>query len=260
MQSARIPTAETAPRPTSAQRATPLPPGWYPLRALRALRALVANPDETQHVFTIIESLSGHAPLRVLARFEASESGRKLLAERADILPLLANRARLRAMPEGSLAHAYLAFLDREKISADGLVQASHDGETGNFERGAAFEYVGDRLRDTHDLWHAVTGYQGDVYGETALLAFSVAMTKNPGVALIVLASLVEARDPALVRLVVGAFRAGRRAEWLPAVAWEELLPLPLAEVRARLRIAPAPAYEPVRTSDLRATGQLAPA
>jgi ubiquinone biosynthesis protein COQ4 len=163
-------------------------------------------------------------------------------------------------MPEGSLAHAYLAFVEREQISADGLVQASRDGETGNFQRGPSFEYVGDRLRDTHDLWHAVTGYQGDVYGETALLAFSVAMTKNPGVALIVLASLAEARDPALLRLVVGAFRAGRRAEWLPAVPWEELLALPLEEVRARLRIEPAPAYEPVRTSDLREAGQLAPA
>jgi ubiquinone biosynthesis protein COQ4 len=260
MQSAQTPTAETAPRTAGPHRATPLPPGWYPLRALRALRALVANPDDTQHVFTIIESLSGHAPLRVLRRFEASASGRKLLDERADILPLLADRARLRAMPEGSLAHAYLAFLDREKITPDGLVQASQDGETGNFARGPAFEYVGDRLRDTHDLWHAVTGYQGDVYGETALLAFSVAMTKNPGVALIVLASLVEARDLALLRLVAGAVQAGRRAEWLPAVAWEELLELPLSEVRARLRIEPAPAYEPVRTSDLRATGQLAPA
>src|SRR6185436_12593440 len=104
-------------------------PGFYPLRALAALRELVRNPDDTRHVFTVIESLSGQAPLRLLARFRKSESGQRLLASRAQVLPLLRDRGRLERMPEGSLGRAYLAFLDREKISAEGLVQASIDGE-----------------------------------------------------------------------------------------------------------------------------------
>jgi ubiquinone biosynthesis protein COQ4 len=252
------PSASPSTGSASPSRAEPLAPGWYPRRTFRALRALVANPDDTRHVFTIIESLSGHAPLRVLARFRASESGRRLLETRAQILPILRDRTKLEAMPKGSLAHAYLAFLDREKITADGLVQASVDGETGVFTRGGDFEYVGDRLRDTHDLWHAVSGYHGDVRGETALLAFSVAQTKNPGVALIVAAGLLKAHDLELFGLVRRAFVNGRQAEWLPAVEWELLLPLPVEEVRRRLRVELAPKYEPVRTSDLRATGQLA--
>ncbi len=235
-------------------------PVFQPVRAFRALRALIANPDDTRHVFTIIESLSGRAPLRVLARFQASESGRRLLETRADILPLLKDRAALERMPRGSLAHAYLAFIDREKITADGLVEASVRGETGAFRLGSEFEYVSTRLRDTHDLWHAASGYQGDVVGETALLAFSVAQTKNPGVALIVLAALLKAQDAELLALVTRAYRDGARAEWLPALEWEALLPLPLEVVRERVRMRPAPTYEPVRTSDLRMTGELAPA
>lgn len=271
MQSA--PTTESTARTTTAARAPstaptsqtvgsaqvdPTCPPLDPRRALRALRELLANPDDTRHVFTIIDSLSGRAPLRAFARFRASESGQRLLARRSDILPLLRDRAALERMPKGSLAHAYLAFLDREKITADGLVEASREGETGALRLGSEFEYMGDRLRDTHDLWHAVSGYQGDVVGETALLAFSVAQTKNPGVALIVLAALVKALDPGLLALVTRAFLDGRHAEWLPAVEWEELLPLPVEEVRARLRMSQAPAYEPVRTADLRATGELA--
>ena len=31
------------------------------------------------------------------------------------------------------------------------------------------------RMRDTHDLWHAATGYKGDVVGELAVLAFTLA-------------------------------------------------------------------------------------
>jgi ubiquinone biosynthesis protein COQ4 len=240
-------------------RPEPLPPGFYPLRALAALRELVENPDDTRHVFTIIESLSGRAPLRVLARFRDSESGRRLLASRAQILPILRDRAALERMPAGSLAHAYLAFIDREQISADGLVQASIDGYRGVFER-SDLQFVGDRLRDTHDLWHTVTGYQGDLYGETALLAFSGAQTTNPGVALIVLTALLRARDAKLFRLVFAGLTSATLAEWLPAVEWEELLPLPLDEVRRRLRVELAPSYEPVRTADLRMAGELAPA
>lgn len=233
---------------------------FRPRRAWRALRDLVANPDDTAQVFTIIESLSGHAPRRVMERFREDPAGRRLLASRADILSILRDRPALERMPAGSLAHAYLRFLDREGITADGLVEASETGATGAFAIGGDFEYVSDRLRDTHDLWHAATGYQGDVVGETALLAFSVAQTKNPGVALIVLTALLRAHDPALTKLVTDAFRDGQRAVWLPSVEWEALLPLPLAEVRRRLRVSAAPAYEPVRTSDLRAAGELAAA
>lgn len=230
-------------------------PRLQPMRALRALHELVQNPDDTSKVFTVIESLSGRAPVRVLERFRLDPSGRRLLASRSDLLSLLRDRAALERMPEGSLAHAYLAFLDREGISADGLVAASEDGATGAFELGSDFEYVSDRMRDTHDLWHAVTGYQGDVVGELALLAFSVAQTKNPGVALIVMAGLAKARDPEVVKLVKDAFRDGLRAAWLPAVKWETLLARPLEEVRRELRITSAPAYTPVRSSELRETG-----
>lgn len=231
-----------------------------PRRALAALRKLIANPDDTSQVFTIIESLSGRAPLRVLRRFRKDPSGKRLLETRADIRPLLLDHAKLSRMPRGSLAEAYLAFLKREGITADGLVEASIQGESGAFGRDNDLSYLGDRMRDTHDLWHAVSGYQGDVVGETALLAFSVAQTRNPGVALIVLAALLKAHDAELLGLVVGAFRDGRRAAWLPAVAWEELLPLPLEEVRRRLNIDQAPAYVPTRTSEMRANGELAPA
>jgi ubiquinone biosynthesis protein COQ4 len=215
------------------------------VRALQALRDLVRNPNETHHVFTVIDSLSGAAPLHMLARFRASASGKRLLASRSDLLPLLRDRRALEALPDGSLGRAYLAFLDRERINAEGLVQASIEGRRA--QRSGDFEYVASRLRDTHDLWHAVSGYHGDLYGEVALLAFSCVQTRNPGIALIVLAGLLRARDPELFALVRRAIATARRAEWLPAVEWEQLLALPLDEVRRRLRVEPAPDYQQVR-------------
>ena len=223
-----------------------------PARALRALRRLSANPEDTAEVFTIIEALSGQAPLRVLARFQREAAGKALLARRPHVLSTLLDRAALEGMPPGSLAHAYLAFTQREGITADGLVQASVDGRSRELDPSSEFAFVSERLRDTHDLWHTVTGYQGDVVGEAALLAFTVAQLGNPGMAAIVLTALLQFRDLGFSRLMARAFLDGRRAAWLPTAHWEELLPLPLAQVRSVLRIAETPRYQPLRVSAIR--------
>jgi len=238
-----------------------LPPARLePLRALRALRELIKNPDDTSQVFTIIEAFSGGATARMLERFRSTESGRRILESRTSILTTIRDRAYLESLPDGSLGRAYLAFLDREGISADGLVEASIAGEQGYASEVQEVEAMKNRMRDTHDLWHAVTGYHGDVFGEASLLAFSVAQTRNPGIALIVFGAIVRAHDLELTKMIVRGYREGKRCAFLPSLEWEELLPLPLEEVRARLSIEPVPAYEPVRSGWLRETGELRPA
>lgn len=223
-----------------------------PMRALRALLRLSANPDDTAEVFTIIEALSGQAPLRTVARFQRDPLGRELLAERPQLLALLADRSLLESMPRGSLAQAYLAFIDREGITPDGLVQASVDGRTRQLEDDSDLTFITERIRDTHDLWHTVTGYQGDVVGEAALLSFNVAQLGNPGVAAIVAAALLQYREADFYRLIARAYVDGMRASWLASTHWESLLPLPLSQVRALLRVSPAPAYLQLRTRELR--------
>jgi ubiquinone biosynthesis protein COQ4 len=110
-------------------------------------------------------------------------------------------------------------------------------------------------MRDTHDLWHALTGYRGDVLGELALLAFSLSQHWNSAVGIIVAAGLLKGFGRADTGVVVDAFRRGGRAAWLPALEWESLLALPLEAVRARLGIEGAPEYQAMRTDDLRAIG-----
>jgi ubiquinone biosynthesis protein COQ4 len=230
-----------------------------PKRALKAMVALTENPDDTSQVFTIIESLSGHAPARMLRGFRDDANGRRLLAERPNLIAILADHERLGAMPAGSLAHAYLAFVQSEGITADGLVAASEAGELGIREAGSDLDYIASRMRDTHDLWHTVTGYQGDLIGEASLLGFSLAQTGNPGIAMIVLTGILRIRQLDAIGLIAGGTRRGMRARWLPALDWESLLPLPIETVRTLLGIELAPKYEPLRTSTLRAEGVLQP-
>jgi ubiquinone biosynthesis protein COQ4 len=232
---------------------------FAPRRALRAARILSADPDDLPQVFTIIESLSGNTLHRIYKRLTRAESGQRILATRPDIVKLLADRAALARLPEGSLGRAYLAFVEREKISADGIRDAGMKGMTNEIPLSDPYDYIHARMRDTHDLWHAAVGYHGDVLGETALLAFTFAQTHNPAIALIIGIGLFKTIGaPEARAVIIDGFRRGRAAAWLPAQEWESLLALPLSEVRSRLSLAVAPFYTQIRSSELKAQRALA--
>lgn len=228
---------------------------FQPLRAFRAARTLFADPDDLPQVFTIIEALSGTTLQRITRRFRADEGGRRLLANQPDLVEKLADRAALAQLPDGSFGRAYLEFVERENISAEGIRAAAAQG----MERPlpAPLDFISARMRDTHDLWHVVTGYSGDVLGETALLAFIFAQTWNPGVGLIIALGLAKtagaAQGGAARATIFDGFRRGRQTRWLPAVEWEELLALPLSEVRARLSAEAPAVYTPIRSAQLKA-------
>ena len=224
------------------------------LRAGRALATLLKDPDDLPQVFTLINALSGTAPHRLLFGFKRTASGTRLLRDQPDILPILANRAALKELPAGSLGRAYLAFVESEGITPQGIRDASDGVESYRFAS-PELEYLRCRMRDTHDLWHAVTGYRGDVLGELSLLAFTLGQHWNTAVALIVVAGLIKGFGRGDPGLVYDGLRRGRAAAWLPSQDWESMLALPLEEVRARLAIGTPPSYTPLRTEELRAVG-----
>lgn len=228
-----------------------------PLRAARALKALLSNPDDTKEVFKLIDALSSGPSPRMSEKMDANRAGQRILADRPDLLARLQDRAALAELPEGSLGRAYLAFMTNGDLNPGFLVQASADGGLAHGGK-TDDDYLGRRMRDQHDLWHVVTGYQGDLLGEASLLAFTFAQTWNLGIGVIVGAAFATAGDPDATRMFFDAFVRGARAAWLPAVYWEEMLELPLDEVRARLRVGPPVVYEPFWSKELPEGGVLA--
>ena len=227
---------------TDDRRPAAQPRDWA--HAWHALKDLIADPERTDRVFEIIRALSGDAFDRAWDRFRAHPDGQRLLAERPSLLDALGDRAALRQMPAGSFGRAYAEFMDEAQLDAAGLVEAE---ETANETYGRvddtrdpARDYFGERLRDTHDLWHVLTGYGRDEAGEAANLAFTYAQVPNLGIGLIVVAGAVLGpHDLSFYwpRYLYRAYRRGRRAALLSAVPYEKLLPLPLAEVRGLLGI-----------------------
>jgi ubiquinone biosynthesis protein COQ4 len=216
--------------------------------AARAMKALLANPEDTAQVFRIIEALSGRNGLRTLSRFRKTRTGATLLRARPQLLKTLIDRESLSKLPDGTLGREYLRFLDAEGITAEGLTKASVEGRTRDpKDLPADLDFLRNRMRDSHDLWHVVTGYKGDLIGEASLLAFSFAQTRNPGVGVIVGMALLRGREPSVRRLILSGFVRGLRATWLPVVEWERLLALPLDEVRQQLRVGEPPVYQTFR-------------
>jgi len=120
-----------------------------------------------------------------------SAFGRRVLAERRSLIDVLCDRERLRSLPEGSLGRVYLEFMEREGLSADGLAAAAEQG----YQRRSSDPEVrtyGDWARDSHDLWHVLTGYGRDPLGELCLLGVLYSQIRNPGTAFIALLGLSQ--------------------------------------------------------------------
>jgi ubiquinone biosynthesis protein COQ4 len=220
--------------------------GLKPLQALRSVRALIANPESTGEVFKIIEALKGSSLARAAQRLAASPEGRELLLRKPDILPVLSDRQRLRAMPEGSLGRAYLDFVESQYLSADGLVEASEEAPRGR-ENNADERWLANRLRDIHDLQHVMCGYGRDELGELCLLSFMVTQTPNRGIAFIIFMAKRKFRQEApqvpVEICVAEGRRMGDAATWFATVNWEERLAEPLLELRAELGLQKPTVY-----------------
>jgi len=242
--------AATVPETPSFPRMRP-----RPIVAWRGIQALVENPDDTTAVFQVIGACAGRSFERTWKRMQADATGRRILAERRFLLPVLRDRERLEGLPAGSLGRRYAEFMRKETLSADGLLEASEAGRVEAAPAGPDPDdpgaVLGSRLRDGHDLWHVVTGYGRDLVGESALLAFSYAQigTRGLGVlALVGLFNLWKHGAPGAVSTIAGGYRRGRRAAFLAAADWEALLAEPLDTVRDRLGIEPAGDYPAVRS------------
>jgi ubiquinone biosynthesis protein COQ4 len=213
--------------------------------AIALLRKVLNNPEDTEQVLVFLGVInSGRASKARVARFFADPEGAVLYAEHRTIDSSTVDIDQLAALPEGTLGHAYAAFL-----RSHGLTPEVFDGAPPGIVNPLR-SYVVQRMRQTHDLWHVVTGCETDTPGELALQAFTYSQTRSPGSAFLAvfgaLRRVREQHDVGILRDVLTLYRAGRRAGRLPTFAWEDHWATPLAEVRTMLGL---PLQPPARAA-----------
>lgn len=220
-----------------------------PLLALRALRRVLQDPDDTESGARLVMCLEGNRFEQGFQRFADDPFGARLIAEGDGLESALGDREALRRLPDASLGRAYLEFMEEEGLTAEGLERsvepALEDIGAGEHDLDAPRRLYGARVRLLHDVWHVATGYSRDLLGELQLLAFSHEQLRTRAYGwMIPLATIANQRQIPEIRSLIELARArARRAPWLPTTDWVARLASPLDEVRQELRLGAPPRY-----------------
>jgi ubiquinone biosynthesis protein COQ4 len=215
------------PRPSSLR----IPPLSRRARiVVRALGTLARDPGRLDQVLVLAEAVNAEAVKRAIAHIDEDPAGRALLEEQPRIDRAHVDFDALRRLPDGTLGREYTRFLDANGITPDVFAKLPDVGDP----RAA---YVMLRMRQTHDLWHVLTGYQPDVRGEVLLQAFTYGQTRAPSSLLLALFASVRwaFRWPGQTKALRDAYARGKAASFLPLVRWEEDWETPVRELRTRL-------------------------
>ena len=227
-------------------------PTWYwriePSKLREAAEIRRRDPNDFASAVLTFFGFGGRDDGAAIAKMRAHPEGRRVLEER---IPLPAGIMRpeiYASLPEDTLGHEYWKHcvengLDPMLISTQSQAVAKRYPATPDH----AFVY--DRYRDSHDLWHVLTGYGTDMAGEYGIIALQTRQAGYRAMAItgfvsMLLTALAE-RRPDMIGTWFEGRRRGRDGVYLLVEDWESLVERPLHEVREQLRFAQAPDYRP---------------
>lgn len=147
----------------------------------------------------------------------------------------------------GTLGHAYRGHMIENDLRPDFFeaIDPSDD-----------FAYARLRMYQTHDLWHAVTGYPTTVLGEIGIIGFYLGHFERhmgdragaaaafsailAGTTVLHAALIRQDRITHTFRALVEGWTRGQAAEPFFAVHWEEQWDRPLVDLRRALHVGPS--------------------
>jgi ubiquinone biosynthesis protein COQ4 len=222
--------------------------GFHPLKVLHHFGKLVEDKEDTEQVFHIIEATKGKRSHNQAWGFIASPEGQRFLRDETDIPAMLDDHASWADCGPNTVAAHYIAFMKREGLSAAGLVAESYKWQPREARHADLTEWYFERLRDTHDLFHVLTGYGRDALGEASLLGFTYEQNFNKGILFIAYAGarqikLVSGTKAPLYAAIKEGRRLGKAAAKIAHQDIAALMREDITEARARLKIGKPEMY-----------------
>jgi ubiquinone biosynthesis protein COQ4 len=222
---------------------------FRPLKAMGHFRRLIADKEDTAQVFYMSECLPSKRLALKAEAFCASSAGQKLMAAEPFLPDILDDHDALLKMPENSVAHAYVTFMRREGLTAGGLVAESEVVFGARAKYDDQLQWFSQRLRDTHDMVHIMTGYGRDALGEQCALGFSSCQYPGNVDFFLAWAGAFELKrrvktDAPVFAAVHQARQTGRMAQKIYAQDFRSLLAEPLEQARARMNIGAPTLYQ----------------
>lgn len=233
-------------RPKVFARREPDYQGHVPLSSLEKAGMMVGSsiglflhPERNEFIVGLGESTAFPFVLRKIRdTMLLDRTGRQILRERPRITLSLLDLDYLRTLPENSLGHTYVKWLDREGVSPDTRVEVRYiDDEE--------LAYVFQRYRECHDFYHAITGLPIIIEGEIAVKVFefmNIGMPM-PGLGALFAPFPLKASQRKRLREVYypWAVKLGLNLKPLMNVYWENILERDVDELRQELGIERPP-------------------
>lgn len=204
--------------------------------SLHALEVLTDDPGNPYYGPLINACLDSETYAKLARSWRETLEGRRLLDERPTLQGRELDLEALARLPAGTLGHEFVRYFRDNGIEPFVTTFPVHSD----------VDYLSKRYRETHDLFHVITGYGTDEPGEMELQAFVLGNLGVRQAALILAYSLprrikqmgFKDLGPYLGRLRA-AHRRGRRSRELLSVNYEKLWEQPVSRV-AELLCAPA--------------------
>ncbi len=188
---------------------------------------------KTDSVFDMAEGYKNTESNQLATQYMKSQPGveqiiqERYLAATPDITALL-------KLPENSLGYIYAYKMKQANFDPEFYRKVNVQDDT---------TYLALRLRQTHDIWHAVTGFGTDLAGEVGLQGFYLAQTHAPLSMSIMAGGILNTllKDPKeltyVMHIMVQGYDMGIKSKPLLAQKWEEYWEKPLTEWRMKLGV-----------------------
>ncbi|MBD2566558.1 Coq4 family protein [Anabaena lutea] len=210
------------------------------LKGLQAFFSFIGNGVDIQGIFDLEDAFANQEVRAAQITYLKSIPEIAQIFEERYIGPTY-NVEELIKLPEDSLGYAYASNIKAVNYPA---------GFYPKVEVLDDVSYYSLRMRQTHDIWHTVSGYGLTLFGGVGITVFQYAQNRDPLGAILlagdILNNIKMHRDLDTYMLIVHeAYNVARQAKPFLAQKWEEAWEKPLAEWRAELNVAPVTYREP---------------
>lgn len=201
------------------------------LQGLQSFLSLINEEFTIKGVFDVDDALATQEVTAAeIAYVKSNPEIAQLFEER--YIAATPNLEELLKLPKDSLGFVYASYLRELNFEQKFYPEVEVKDDASYFTM---------RMRQTHDIWHTVTGWFNDA-GGIKLAAFTVAQNRSPLNTMMLAAVLLhtikrnEDINP-IVRLFQEGYDVGCQAKPLMAQKWEEAWERPIADWRSELNL-----------------------
>ncbi len=207
------------------------------VETLRGLTTMIRDPGHTESVFDIEDGLQHLEAYELAVEYVRSDPAMAELIKERYLRHGKHDLDALLKLPEATLGYCFARHMRDKGFDPDYFrVREIHTD----------LDYVMMRLRQTHDIWHVVTGFDTDPASELGIKAVELAQTRRPMAAVVASGGILRFlyKEPEHLGEALSAvsegYEMGIKAKPLLAQKWEDHWERPLAEWRNLLNLTPA--------------------